>query len=350
MKLILCTVMYLSLATISYSQSSGSGTLQWGQYNCSDGSECDRRINQEDSYTIVAEEYGTLSITGQVGALIGICGQCQFPSNPIASGVRLNCTQNLGSFNTSLTNFTIPCMAPGDSVCLQFFTIGTGLFGNYSFTSSFIPDDPQGNEIEPNNTLETAQSLTTPYPLIQGHIYYSPGISSPNLDNIDYFEIGYLEIGDSIHLAYDATANTGNCQLQRIGSTTALIGIGSGASDYHIVSTPDIYYIRVSNVGNAPCSPYTVQVTGDQGRREYLVSKDAIEIDYDPDEDKVFVYGDFTDKSIEITNVFGSIVEDLSGMNSPIVFDVTSLPSGKHFLIIRDDINTVLHFQDLIKD
>ena len=331
------------------SQTSGSGTLEWWQATCA-GVTCNRQIDNEDIYTIVATDYGDLSITGNVGALTGHCNGCDYPSAPIKGNVFSNCISNVGNFGTTPTTIIIECMAPGDTVCIKFITIGSAFYGDYSFTSTFIPEGPQGNENEPNNTMETAQSLPIPYPTIEGHLYY--GLGGINLvDGIDYFEIGFFQIGDNIQLTYSPIVSTGSCQLFRLNHVGSLLTlIPANPTGSFTVTDPDIYYIKVSNTGNAPCTPYTVSIAGDTGSREYNVLSDQIEIDHDPDENTVYIYGNFQDKTLEIINASNTLVEDLTGMNSPIVFDVTSLPAGKHFLVVKDNGNALLQIQDLIKE
>ena len=241
-------------------------------------------------------------------------------------------------------------MKPGDSVCLRFFAIGSAFYGNYSFSSVFTPANPAANEIEPNNTMETAQSISVPYEPINGHIYYGLG-GLAFVDGVDYYEIGHFQVGDSINLNFLPTVSTGFCDLLRMNFPGSLLNLSSTSpSGHHVVTTSDIYFVRVSNTGFADCTPYTVNITGDLGRREYSVSQNELSIDYDPDEDLIHVFGDFADKSIEIVNSSNVIVEDLSGNSSPIVYDVTALPVGKHFLVIRDNNNALLQIQDLIKE
>ena len=61
------------------------------------------------------------------------------------------------------------------------------------------------------------------------------------------------------------------------------------------------------------------------------------------------IQGDFTDYSIQILAVDGTLYQDLSNQNSPIEIDLSSLPVGLYFVKITNDQNNVICLQKIIK-
>jgi len=83
--------------------------------------------------------------------------------------------------------------------------------------------------------------------------------------------------------------------------------------------------------------------------QEYLIESTSIELIHEPDSDVIYISGDFTNKTIQITNTSNAVVENFTGVSSPISYDLANLPLGKHFLVIRENGNTALVLVDLIK-
>ncbi len=80
-----------------------------------------------------------------------------------------------------------------------------------------------------------------------------------------------------------------------------------------------------------------------------LTSADCIEVLPNPFSDLVYVSGEFEDYTIEVLDVSGATVMDLTGSVSPITIDLSSLGSGIYFLRLEHTTDPQVFVEKIIK-
>lgn len=82
---------------------------------------------------------------------------------------------------------------------------------------------------------------------------------------------------------------------------------------------------------------------------EYLVSDNGINIGPNPTPHTVTINGDFTYASVQVIDINGQIIQDLSSNPTPLSIDLNSLPNGLYFLRIQSDLHSNLGLIRVIK-
>lgn len=203
-----------------------------------------------------------------------------------------------------------------------------------------------------------------------GQALYDDNVGSINLElnYNDYYRTG----GASVAFEYGGVPysdlsgyQAGSSQdPNSLGADPMLVDVSS--ADFRLIigspmiegGNPSAFLIpgEMDFAGNSRLQSTIVDIGAYEGgvaapiSQEYLVDLSCIELIHEPDTDQIFISGNFAGKTMYIVNAANMVVQSLNGMPSPIAFDVTTLPAGKHFLIIRDTSNPDLHFEDMIKE
>ncbi len=82
---------------------------------------------------------------------------------------------------------------------------------------------------------------------------------------------------------------------------------------------------------------------------DLTVVADMIELHPNPTAGYFSIKGDFTNYQLDIISAEGTIIEDLTGAESPIEIDISTLPAGLYFIRVLNMLNSELSFQKIIK-
>jgi len=96
---------------------------------------------------------------------------------------------------------------------------------------------------------------------------------------------------------------------------------------------------------------YVVELPAFATATSHIITEiDEINIYPNPFTDQVVVSGDFSNYEITVLDVFGNVVDDYTGVDSPLSIDLNSLSSGLYFISIQSTVDTQLSVHKIIKE
>jgi len=226
-----------------------SGDIGYGYYVDDDN----------DYYQIVMEANGLLTITADFETE----GSVYLLHQNGGSAILVSTTPNVTGRDT--VTVVRDCVAKNDIFYIRVteaYSICSGYQVSYEIEEPAFTDV---NDVEPNDTKATAYDIGGTYLTIHGHIdygYYDD-------DNNDYFNIGALAVGDSLHLDFSTESGAVTFYLYREGTTAIVKSFGAingMAEDDYNITIDDTYYIRATG---SSCMGYSVNVTGCENIVEY---------------------------------------------------------------------------------
>lgn len=337
----------------TFAQTSGAGeiinyaTTQWG---CG-APECNLNTNPEDIYLFVMPVDGRAILSATCNSYQYTC--CGFSSewnnairwgawnnNQIAS--TLTTFQGPGNFTDIVDNINA-----GDSLYVRAY----GNAGTYSFNVTF--ENNLTCDVEPNNNKIEATPISFNETVDGCLKLFGTGIVT---DIEDWFDIGHLNEDDTIVInAFQITSSRQFFQLYDENSTQFIDQVEmdniASASYEFVAETSENHYLRIwVDTWNSNSEyQFDLEYKPAIEEQEYVVDTDYIEIVSDQYENHIKIEGNFSGKTMYIINENIQLVESLNNRPSPVYVNVNTLPTGKHFLVIRDFANPLLELVDQIK-
>ena len=148
------------------------------------------------------------------------------------------------------------CVAAGDTFYLQVAEY-QAVCNDYSIYFDVLAPEIEG-DAEPNNSKANAAVVLDVQGTINGHIRYGYYGS----DVADYFDLGILEIDDSMYFNFSVTSSPVTFELYRKGTNSVVQDFGTVADSseaYYIAPVKDRYYLYASATN---CTAYQVGLSG----------------------------------------------------------------------------------------
>ena len=261
MKQILLVFFVISHVSI-FGQYSGGGTIYNYNYSssgCGGEPSCQQPyLNAEDIYAFVVPFDGEVTYTATLTEDPVSCCGLIWTFNHRVQLVNYSGSIAVTPHHIGPGTFTdgSTCVQGGDTVKLRFW--GTG--GDYSYTLDFIPDplcDPHDN-----NTIATATPVSNVTVTTPGCLKFHES-NGPVVDNLDFFALDSLHVGDSISFHFDQTARV-NYRLFRAGDPNLVINwnINTTSSEERnfVIQWNDEYYISTNSYFPAGCVYYSFRL------------------------------------------------------------------------------------------
>jgi len=134
-----------------------------------------------------------------------------------------------------------------------------------------------------------------------------------------------------------------NASAENFLPTSGSPALSSGSDLY----APDIDF--TANGYNNPPSRGAYELNPITGQAHIDIQDDCIEVFPNPFVSNVQITGDFSDANIQIIDASGQVFQNLSGVSSPHIINLLSLPQGMYFVRIESETFNNLILEKIIK-